>query len=59
MKVQRISSLFRTSDHPMNVFDCRVSAVTTKQELDVRVAVGDARAAGDCDLHSLGEDKKV
>ena len=38
-KVQRISSLFRTSDHPMKVFDFRVSAVTTKQELDVPVAV--------------------
>ena len=43
-KVQRISSLFRTSDHPMNVFDFRVSAVTTKQELDVPVAVNQDEA---------------
>ena len=43
-KVQRISSLFRTSDHPMKVFDFRVSAVTTKQELDVPVAVNQDEA---------------
>ena len=43
-KVQRISSLFRTSDHPMNVFDFRVSAVTTKQELDVPVVVNQDEA---------------
>ena len=38
-KLQRISSVFRTSDHPMRVFDLRVSAVTTKQPLEVPVAV--------------------
>ena len=43
-KVQRISSLFRTSDHPMKVCDFRVSAVTTKQELDVPVAVNQDEA---------------
>ena len=43
-KVQRISSLFRTSDHPMKVFDFRMSAVTTKQELDVPVAVNQDEA---------------
>ena len=43
-KVQRISSLFRTSDHPMKVFDFRVSAVTTKQELDVPVVVNQDEA---------------
>ena len=43
-KVQRISSLFRTSDHPMKVFDFRVSAVATKQELDVPVAVNQDEA---------------
>ena len=43
-KVQRISSLFRTPDHPMKVFDFRVSAVTTKQELDVPVAVNQDEA---------------
>ena len=32
-KLQRISSVFRTSDHPMRLFDLRVSAVTTKQAL--------------------------
>ena len=30
---------FRTSDHPMRVFDLRVSAVTTKQALELPVAV--------------------
>ena len=43
-KVQRISSLFRTSDHPMKVFDFHVSAVTTKQELDVPAAVNQDEA---------------
>ena len=38
-KLQRISSVFRTLDHPMCVFDLRVSAVTTKQALEVHVAV--------------------
>ena len=38
-KLQRISPAFRTSDHPMRVFDLRVSAVTTKQALEVPVAV--------------------
>ena len=28
-KLQRISAVFRTSDHPMRVFDLRVSAVAT------------------------------
>ena len=38
-KLQRISSVFRTSDHPVRLFDLRVSAVTTKQALEVPVAV--------------------
>ena len=38
-KLQRISSVFRTCDHPMRLFDLRVSAVTTKQALEVPVAV--------------------
>ena len=38
-KLQRISSLFRTSDHPTRLFDLRVSAVTTKQALEIPVAV--------------------
>ena len=38
-KLQRISSVFSTLDHPMRVFDLRVSAVTTKQALEVPVAV--------------------
>ena len=42
-KVQR-SSLLRTSDHPMKVFDFRVSAATPKQELDVPVAVNQDEA---------------
>ena len=43
-KVQRMSSLFRTSDHPVKVFDLHVSAVTTKQELDLPVAVNQDEA---------------
>ena len=38
-KLQRISSWFRTSDHPTRLLDLRVSAVTTKQALEVPVAV--------------------
>ena len=38
-KLQRISSVFRTCDHPMRLLDLRVSAVTTKQALEVPVAV--------------------
>ena len=39
-KLQRISSVFRTSDYiPCVYFDLRVSAVTTKQALEVPVAV--------------------
>ena len=38
-KLQRISSVFRTCDHPMRLFDLRVSAVTAKQALEVPVAV--------------------
>ena len=34
-----ISSVFRTSGHPMRVFDLRVTTVTTKQALEVPVAV--------------------
>ena len=43
-KVQRISLLFRTADHPMKVFDLRVSAVTTKQEVDVPANVNQDEA---------------
>ena len=35
LKVQRSSSLFRSSDHPMKVFGLHVSAVMTKQELNL------------------------
>ena len=38
-KLQRISSVFRTSNHPMRVFDLRVSAIATKQALEVPFAV--------------------
>ena len=38
-KVQRISSLVRSPDQQMRIFDLRISAVTTKQELEVPVCV--------------------
>ena len=39
LRLQRISSVFRTSDHPIRVLDLRVSAVTTKHALEVPVAI--------------------
>ena len=46
-RVQRISLVFLTSDHPAKVFDLRVSAAMTKQELDVPVTANQDESRDD------------
>ena len=46
-RFQRISLVFLISDHPAKVFDLRVSAAMTKQELDVPVAANQDESRDD------------